>query len=536
MRKIIAGVLLALSLLASTETKARGAIYQYSVVEGPRRVYLWVPPTCSEVRGLIVSFKNLLEQRWLEDPIVRTAARRDCLGIVWIGGGNGPGLSADMDGESGTVFLKMQQDLARESGFSEIANAPVLPMGHSAHGQFAWKFAEWAPKRTIAALAIKTGPLPPELDLHGVPLLYVVGETTEWPQFRDSRVGDRDYFWPVVQKSALNLRKGSPGALLSVATDPGGGHFDWNEAQATLVARFIHEACRLRLPKHIVSTRTSGELRAVDFAAGWLAEATGLRRPGFLPAPVPKYEGPRENAYWFFDRGMAEAVSEFNGDRKERRLQMLSFTQDGRTLPVAEQGFAALKLEPKTDGITLSLHPVFLDTVPPRLVHAGAPLGHARVPIKLSVTTGPLEQESADTFRVAWSREAQGGEAWVEEEAQGDDLFRKAVQPGRLMVPHKLIEGAPQTITFSDIRNRIRHTKTIPLHAVSSSGLTVHFYVLAGPAEVVGQHLEIRDFPRAGHGSISVTVVAYQLGSAGHGPDTAVQTADPVSETFVITR
>jgi hypothetical protein len=53
---------------------SRTAVYQYSLLEGDRRVYLWVPPACRNVRGLIVAFKNLTEQRWLEDPTVRRAA------------------------------------------------------------------------------------------------------------------------------------------------------------------------------------------------------------------------------------------------------------------------------------------------------------------------------------------------------------------------------------------------------------------------------------------------------------------------------
>ena len=47
------------------------SIYQYSVPIENRAAYLWIPPECKQVRGVIISLANLLERRWLEDPIIR---------------------------------------------------------------------------------------------------------------------------------------------------------------------------------------------------------------------------------------------------------------------------------------------------------------------------------------------------------------------------------------------------------------------------------------------------------------------------------
>ncbi len=525
--------LLAVGILLPANLHA--ATYQFVVREGDRNVYLWVPPACDRIRGLIAAFRNLTEQRWLEDNDVRAAAAENCLGIVWIGSGKASALDANMSPDASAAFLTMQADLARVSGFPEIASAPILPAGHSAHGQFAWKFAERFPERTIAALPIKTVPLPADLDLQGVPLLYIVGQTTEWPQFRDgSRPGNRDFFWPVVRDSALAIRHRDPDARVGVAVDPGGGHFDWSPAMTHTVATFIRAVCHARLPAKARQAEPA-DLRPVPLASGWLADTGGMEPDKLAPSPFAQFRGKPADAYWFLNQAVVKQVETMQGDRIARKVQMLSFEQDGRTLPVAKEGFAALRFEPETDGIHFSLHPVFLSAVPQELVGAGKMLGHAGVPIRLSVTSGPVEQTGPDLFVLAWQREALGGEAWIEEEASGDRQYRKAVQPGKLIFP-KLSAGAAQSITVAQIIDQPAGAQTIALNAKSNSGLPVHFFVESGPAEIEGDHLRITDIPRGNLSSIQVTVVAYQPGRLAGNGLTGVQSADPVTLRFRIAK
>jgi len=528
---VVISAVFALSLVRP----AHGAVYQYAVHEGGRTVYLWVPPSCLRVRGLIVAFRNLSEPLWLEDPLIRAAASDQCLGIVWIGRGKDSALDANMGTEAGDAFLAMEHDLAKVSGFPEIANAPVIAMGHSAQGQFAWKFAEWAPQRTIAAIPIKTAPLPNDLHIGGVPLLYAVGETTEWPQYRDgSRPGDRDFFWPVVQASATHIRGKDPESHIAVVTDPGGGHFDWSPALAKAVASFIRKSCELRLPTDWADNTTRPLLKDLPIRDGWLMDARGLQPERFPAAPYTQYLGPKEEAYWAFDRSTAEAISSVAGDRTARKHQMLSFEQDGAVLPVASQGFAPLRFEPNSDGVTFELHPVFLDAVPTELTGAGERLGHSRGPIKLRVIDGPVRQIGPERFELALNREAIGGEAWIEEEQDGDEQYRKAVQPGKLSIPERLKDGSPQAITFAPIQDQKISPRDIVLKATASSGLPVRFFVLAGPAEVVGDRLHLTEVPLGGAQSIEVTVVAYQWGRASGQGQNAVASAEPVSMTFHI--
>lgn len=526
----------ALFLPCKAEALSAQSVYQYSVLEGGRRVYLWVPPQCMQVRGLIVAFENMLELGWLDSPIVRATAADECLGVVWIGEGKDSGLSADMGPKAGEAFLAMQRDLARVSGFGEIAEAPVIATGHSDHGQFAWRFAEWAPQRTIAAITVKTKGLPSDLDLHGVPLLYIVGQTTEWPQYYDGRLSNRDFVWSYVRDSALALRKQYPEDRVAVVVDPGGGHFDWNDKLSALMARYIRVACAERLPKRWPDAGSTSQpvLRTIPFSRGWLIGSGGILPDKYRPASVGQYKGNPSEAYWVFNREVAQAIEKIQGDHRPRKQQMLSFEQNGRVLPVAVQGFAALRFEPSSEADTFQLDPVFLAKIPALLVGQGEPLGHANEKIHLQTIFGPIEQLGPYTFRFALRRDAfQDG--WIEEEADQTALYRKAVQPARIsLVTYP--NGKPQQIDFSPIPAQTSSVSRIALHASSSAGLPVGFYVLSGPAIVVGDHLKVVDFPKAGADKIAVLVVAYQLGAPASITSRAIQAAQPVMQEFMIAR
>jgi len=523
-----------LFLLAGAVQGAAEAVYQYAVPVAHRTAYLWLPPTCAKVRGVLVSFANLTERQWLEDPLIRTTSAEECLGGLWIGPGDETLLSADLKPGAAEILLAMFRDLARQSGFQELEWAPVIPMGHSAHGHFAWRFAQLFPERTIAAIPIKTIPLPAELNLPGIPLLYVVGETTEWPQYRDGRPGDRDFFWPEVRDSARTLRSANPENLIAVATEPGGGHFDWSENQARLVALFIREACTYRLPSH---TTDHGPVPLLPIHAkdGWLTDSMGVQPDRWPAAPAGTCRGDLGQSYWFFDRTMARAAAAFSGDRIQRRKQMLTFRQDGKLLPVAAQGFAALRFEPEADGITFHLTPDFLPSVPVGLIGAGTALGHADGSIELNVLTGPAIQISRYEFRVDLHRGSMGGDLWIEERQPGDGAYRKAVQPGKMLIPTRLTEGSPQSIRFDPITDQRSTTVSVPLHATSSSGLPVRFYVDYGPAGVVGNNLVLREVPRFAKRLIEIRVVAYQWGRPPDATSShAVQSAEPVTRTFFL--
>lgn len=515
------------------------SIYQYAVPIENRTAYLWVPPKCKQVRGVIIASANLLERRWLEDPIIRETASKEGLGIIWIGPVPKSQrinnvFTADMKGGAGKLLEKMLKDFAIESGYKELEYAPIISTGHSANGQFAWEVPNWDADRTIAAIPIKTTPLPAKLGFEGVPLCYVVGQTTEWPQYRvpdpSTQPGDRDFFWPVVSRSAVALRETNANNLISVVVDPGGGHFDWSEHIAKFVALFIEKACQYRLPE---KQPKSGpvKLKAIKPQSGWLTDTGGMNPDTFEPSAYSTYKGNVSKSYWFFDSEIATAAAAFDGDRKSRKKQMLTFIQDEKQLPVAKQGFAPLKLEPEKDGITFKLQGDFLKELPPELIGSGTPLGHSPGQISFSVIAGPAIQIDSDKFRIQFNRGDQGGAIWLQAEQKGNNEYRHAVQPAQLQISSVLTLGQEQQITFPIIADQKVSVGTIKLNAKSDSNLPVDYYVVSGPAIIQDGLLKIKQVPVNNRLPIKVTVVAYQWGRV---LSPLYQSAKPVSRSFLL--
>lgn len=510
------------------------SVYQYSVSVGDRQAYLWLPPDCKHVRGVIISLSNLLERRWLEDPEIRRTASQEGLGIIWVGPGRNAALNADMKAGAAEALVKMLNDFAEESGYSELGVAPIIAMGHSANGQFSWNVANWNADRTIAVIPVKTIPFPSSLGFKEIPVCYLVGQTTEWPQYRvpDPAImpGDRDFFWPVVKATAIKLRTESENNLVGVVVDPGGGHFDWNENQAKFISLYIKKACEYRLPKHVAGTGPV-KLKKILKDKGWLIDTGGMDSDVYKPAPYRQYRGDPKKAFWFFDRETAQAAVAFQGDRKKREKQMLTFVQNGQQLPVAKQGFAPLKFIPLSDGLTFSVEGAFLSELPPELIGAGKQLGHASGPITFKVITGPAVQTGPNTFRIQFDRGGAGGDLWLQEEHPGDSEYRHAVQPGLMKVPAKLTEGRVQAINFPKIGDQKAGRDSIKLMAVSDSGLPVDYYVVAGPAVIEGNILKFTPIPLKTKYPVKITVVAYQWGRS---IPPLLQTAQPVSQSFFV--
>ncbi len=521
-----------ISRAASAQQYPVNHIYQYSVSMGSGRAYLWIPPDCRQVRGVIMALSNMLERNWLEDPIIRKTAAREGLGIIWVGPAghhDKADLSADMKPGAGEALENMLKDFAVVSGYKEIADAPIISMGHSAHGQFAWEAANWNPERIIAAIAIKTVPLPDTLHFKNVPLCYMVGQTTEWPEYRDGRPGDRDFFWPVVSQSAIALRNKDPRNLIGVVVDPGGGHFDWSDHLAHFLALYIRKACEYRLPKN-VTLKGPARLNKINPESGWLTDTGGMDPDKYSPAPYRQYKGNRGNAYWWFDEATAKAAATFEGDRIPRKKQMLTFIQDGKLLPVAKQGFASLKFEPDEDGLTFHVKGGFLPEMPSELTGARTKLDHANGKIRFWVITGPAVQTGPNTFKIQFDRGGPGP-VWIEEEQDGDHEYRHAVQPAQMLIPAVLTKGRAQVITFPEIQNRKAGVRDIPLNAGADSGLPVSYYVAAGPAVVKGNTLRITKVPIRSKYPVKVTVVACQWGRI---IPPLYQSAAPVTREFYI--
>lgn len=503
---------------AQTVSDPRLNVYQYSVPVGQSKAYLWVPPSCRDIKAIMIALNNLTERRWLEDPVIRKMAAREGIGIIWVGpadkyatGSGSNNLNADMSGNSKGLLLQMLNDFAKVSGYSEISRAYLIPTGHSAHGHFSWNVANALPERTLAVIAIKTIPLPDSFDFQNIPVLYMLGQTTEWPQYKDGRPGDRDFYPSVVRSAAAALRSNNSNNLIGIVVEPGGGHFDWSEKLARFMALFIHKACNYRLPH--ISEGKSGHrnaLRRISPVSGWLLSANA---PDSKPelAFYKAFKGDKYVADWFFDKETAKSAERLNGDVDTRKKQMPSVIQGGKVLNVTKLGYADARFIPDPDGVSFHLKPGFLNKVPTELIGAGKPLGNTGGRVRFSIVSGPAIQTGPQAFRVHFGR---GGydDIWIEESVSGNKEYRHAVQPVKVTIPKRLTQGEKQEIDFPEIHDQKIDVRSVQLKAVSSAGLPVQYSVLAGPAYIKGDHVIFTRIPVKSRYPVKITVRAYQWG------------------------
>lgn len=525
---------------------ASGAEYQWSVpvasltsneTKGPPRAFLWIPPDCVRVRAVVLGQHNMLEEPVLEHPAFRAALAELGFAAVWV---TPPvGGSEKLGPEEGAHFEEMFRALAGESGYSELAQAPVVPIGHSAMAEFPYLFAAWKPARTLAAISLKGSwpdlkRTPPAAwsgrDLAGVPLLLVSGEY-EWAEERAGK--------------ALPFRREFPAVPFSMLADAGGGHFDSHDALAAYLGDYLRAAAR-----HRVSDKG---LLAIDAAKqGWLIDRWRMDKPPRAPAaPVGQFTGDAGETYWCFDEQHARATERMQAAYAGKRPQLLGYVQAGAVVeqdPKAHQQ-VTLKFLPEGDGLTFKLTGTFLDRVPEgRPVRwaarpAGSPIDHAAGggPVVIRRICGPVEKLAADTFalrfdRLGFDNPKRGPEIWLMAEHPGDAEFKRAVQQALLRFPLRNAEGIPQAITFPKIPDqRAGNNTPIPLHANSSvPDARVRFYVREGPAEIAadGATLLLTRIPPRAIFPVKVTVVAWQWGRS---IEPKLQTADPVARTFSIT-
>jgi len=528
----------------------RGAVWQWSIkvnsvvspeTNKPPRAFLWIPPGCVRVRGVVVGQHNMLEEGILEHPDFRRELSALGFAEVWIT----PGLDFVYNFEkgAGNAFDEMMHLLAEESGYKELDSAPIAPIGHSAAASFPWNFAAANPQRTLAILSIKgdapltsmTGSGRPnpawgERRIDGIPGLMVMGEY-EWLAGRLS--------------PATEFQKNHPKTPISVLCDAGHGHFDLTDPLVHFLALFLHKAAVQRLPAESAPDKPVA-LKPISPREGWLVDSGRITPPRVPAARFADYTGDRDEAFWAFDEELAHAIENYGAQAWGKAPQLLGFSQNGRVVPQNPKTHAqvALALPPLDENLTFHLRGVFMDTVPagnPEKwsgLAQGSPISHSSDAEALQVSRicGPVVQTGPDTFAIRFYRMGldnprRTGDIWLLAHHPGDEKFKSAVQQANLRIPIKNTSGAPQTIDFQGVPNQPRKTRSLQLHATSSAGLPVYFYVREGPAELEGDTLVLTEVPARAKLPIKVTVVAWQWGRTTH---PQIQSAEPIEQTFTI--
>lgn len=510
--------------------------WQYSVPIGNdpiRRGYLWIPPHCKRVRGVILGIQNMLEQMLFQDVTIRKAAADEDLAIAWI-------TPADDTGNKDNTYHKftdpavvtagvqqMLTDMAKESGYSEIEYAPLMVTAHSAATPFVYGMAAAMPSRIIAIFPYKGWV---EHPTDGIPTLHT---TSEYAEVGGANWGE---VWRKDMAASLKQRSGDDNIMIGEFAEIGNGHFEWNPEVAPVIAMFIRKAAEYRLPK---DEPMDGPvtLRPIDPKSGWLLDPATFGTPAETPVPYSGWRGDPTQALWYFDEEMARTVNDYATARLAKKPQVIDFVDNGQPCPLDKGGMANLHVTFLGDGATFRVSATFLDKSPIPNLYGGAAVGHAPGPILFKTGSGAIEQVGPDTFRVAMKRggliqQSSPWDPWIIAYQPGDSEYRRADRPAHPWLFTVNSGGTPQTITFPAIPDQQVGVKTLTLHAASDSGLPVQFYVVSGPVALQGDNtLTFLPIPPRSKFPVRVIVGAYQWGRI---VDPKVQSAGPVFQEFML--
>ncbi len=534
--------IVALGCLAGHVAPAEPAQWQWSILvkggrepAGPSRAFLWIPPDCSRVRGVVVAQHNMEEISILENPGFRRGLADLGFAEVWCC----PAFDHlfRFNEGAGETFDGMMSDLVSESGYQELAYVPVVTMGHSAAASWPYYFAAWNPQRTLAALSVSgqwpyvrdSGTFAPDIwgdrNIDTVPCLETMGE------YESANTWSTE---------GLTERRQHPLMPLSMLACPAEGHFAATDKKAEYLVLYIKKAVQYRMPRDWDGRSPARLIPTDPTKTGWLADKWRINQPPTAPAAgVGRYAGDPNQAFWFFDEEIAKATEAYQATYRGMKAQLVGYVQDGNMVEQRDTHQQVnLRFRPGNDGMTFKLAGAFYDAVPgghARLVQwtglpAGSPIGHAPGggPISIDRICGPFEKKGPDTFILV---NPQRCELWFAATHPGDGQYKPAVQQAQMVIPLRNTEGADQHITFPEIPDQDTAVKTLKLRATSDKGVPVCYTVRAGPAEVDGDTLRLTAIPPRAKFPVKVTVVAWQYGRSA---EPKLKTADPVERTFSI--
>lgn len=514
--------------------ECRNGEFQYSVtfsnqgVDGrgpahPVTAYLWIPPDCRKVRGVILTQQNVGEQPFTEHPAIREACARNDLAIVWCC----PAIDIRFEKnvqKAARILEDGLRQLGDVSGYKEVGTAPWFTFGHSTTATFARTLAEVRLDRMLAIISAKGGIMLPVVG--SVPGIYSGGHFPEWrqPTFDWTKQGQT---LPPLYRIRNGLE--SRWRPVSYVEEFGGGHFDYTDRYLEFLALYIDKVMQYRL-------NADGTLRAFSPDEGFVIDLrTTLPTAPLRIIPSKEATGDLRAMPWFFDRELAEAaVALMDNGHWERKNQIVAFANaDGTPAEFSKSGIVdPVPCTIADDGVTITLpKTTFLDELPANFKQAGLKLTHATEGESTVERISGVFMAEAGHYRIELNRGYPDTPNFIAVRHPGDAVHRPTVQPARFAVPE--FGGRAQKISFAQLADQPAGSAGLALRATSDAGLKVRFFVRSGPAKVVGDELVFLPVPVQTRWPVKVTVVAWQLGRGGAKP---VRAAEMVEQSLLLTR
>ena len=521
-----------------TNLQAQDAVYQWSVpikslisneTKKHPNAFLWIPENCKQVCAVVLGQHNMTEETIFEHPEFRKEMAKLGIAIVWVS----PGFDMKFDFNNGAdqVFENIMNDLASVSGYNELQFSPIIPIGHSAYATYPWNFAASNPARTLAVISVHG-------DAPQTPLTGYGGKNIDWKNRNidgiPSLMVEGEYeWWENRVQPALDFKQRFPNSAISFLCDAGHGHFDISDELIDYLNLFIKKAVAYRLPSK-TALNQAVILNPINQKEGWLKERWKKDvKPTEIAAAYNEYKGDKKEAFWYFDKEIAQATEKFYASARGKKEQHLGFTQNGKLLDFNPKSHARIvgTFIPEMDGLTFHLNTVFTDSLRTKISN-----NHANGKPIISRICGPVEKINDTTFSVRFYRmglnnEKRTGDIWLMASHPGDKNYKSTVQQFNMRIPFRNTEGTAQKIIFESLENQKKGIKEIPLKAHSNSGLPVYFYIQEGPAEIKNGKLVITKIPQRAKFPLKITVVAWQYGRA---IEPKIQSAEAVTQSFYL--
>ena len=256
-------------------------------------------------------------------------------------------------------------------------------------------------------------------------------------------------WWEARVNPALAFRMMYPESCISFLCDTGRGHFDCGDRTAMYLAKFIQKALEQRL-------NADGTLRKLNPKDGWLAERfhsdmmgtdgadkgkapeiASASRP--QPAPYNIYKGDKHDAFWYFDKEMAELTEARSKETAGKKVQYVGFEYQGKLIPYNDKLQGGMKLDLRNlDGITFQLKAVYTDSS-----HCATTQEHGKKKPHIEVINGPVKKVNDTTFKfypyeAGWDNARRSFTCWLVAVADADGEYKGAVQPICIEIPKKV--------------------------------------------------------------------------------------------------